>query len=160
VGQARRLPLFVTALCLLASAGCGANVDPRRPMHGEVTVDSLRVERGSISFLPTGETVGPAATTAIAGGRYEFTRSNGPYTGTYRVKVGIIALQTSEIEPPVAIPAEGGAASAKAGLIQTRRSNSSSDLGSQEKSRQWDAECVIDAQGSDRQNFDFTTESL
>jgi hypothetical protein len=149
----------VTVLGLLATAGCGASVDPRRPIHGEVTVDALRVERGSISFLPTGETVGPAATTAIVDGRYEFTRINGPYTGTYRVKVGVNALQTGESETPVATQAVEQSASAKTGLIQTRQSNFSSHLDGQEKPRQWDAKCVIEAQGRDRQNFDFTSKS-
>jgi len=59
----------------------------------------------------------------------------------------------------VATPDLEQSASAKTGLIRRRRSNSNSGPGGQETSRQWDADCVIDPQGGDRRNFDFTTES-
>ena len=150
---------LVTVLGLSLIAGCQASVEPRRPMHGDVTVDAIKVRRGSISFLPTGATVGPAATTAIVDGRYEFSRTNGPYVGTYRVQVGVIALESNETEPTLALAAAEQSATAKAGVRPAPRGRARSGRVEPDNPRQWNAECVIEAQGNDRLNFDFVGES-
>ncbi len=50
-------------------------------MHGTVTLASGEKPSGSITFLPAKGGAGPAATTALAEGSYQFDRSNGPLAG-------------------------------------------------------------------------------
>ncbi|TWT52446.1 hypothetical protein Pla22_00700 [Rubripirellula amarantea] len=56
-------------------------------VHGVVQVDNSPIESGTITFLPSGNTSGAAASTKITAGRYALTPENGPKPGTYRVVV-------------------------------------------------------------------------
>jgi hypothetical protein len=128
-------------------------------VYGEVTVDSVKVARGSISFFPAGDTVGPSATTAIVNGRYEFADSNGPYAGTYRVTVGVIALEQGDRDSNTVVDASEEAANVKAGVTRSPRRRKSGAATNTEHTGPWTTECRINARGDDRQNFDFVSES-
>jgi len=69
-------------------AGCGKknNVE-RLPVHGTVTLANGERFNGSITFRPANGRPGPAATTKLADGSYEFDRSNGPTAGPQTVIV-------------------------------------------------------------------------
>jgi len=56
-------------------------------MHGTVALASGEKPSGSITFLPTKGRAGPAATTTLAEGSYQFDRSNGPMAGPKTVIV-------------------------------------------------------------------------
>ncbi len=76
--------------------GCGDSVSLNQPISGTVTIDGTPIESGSISFLPERGTDGPAATTTISSGKYQFTNANGPYTGGHQVMIGAdLAAQPS-----------------------------------------------------------------
>jgi hypothetical protein len=88
--SAARLALLV---CLVVISGCGGPVETieRHAVFGTVQVDKNISVNGSIRFIPSEGNRGPAAATAIVGGRYEFTGANGPVAGSHRVEVGISA---------------------------------------------------------------------
>ncbi len=73
---------------VLASAipGCSSG-GTRAEVTGEVTVDSKPLSQGTISLLPDRGHRGPAATTSIQNGRFEFDSENGPLPGTHRAVV-------------------------------------------------------------------------
>ena len=68
--------------------GCGkSNPAERLPLYGSISATSGENINGSITFLPDGGRTGPAATTSIVGGKYQFDRDNGPTAGANRVVV-------------------------------------------------------------------------
>jgi hypothetical protein len=73
------------AAMLVVSAGCGKPSVVRFPVGGSVSVKGNDKLSGSISFEPIVR--GPAATTALENGRYQFDRRNGPAAGRHRVVV-------------------------------------------------------------------------
>ena len=80
-------------VCLLTVlvAGCwgGDDVD-RIAIQGEVLLDNAPLSQGTISILPAEGQSGPAATTTITGGRFEFDRQNGPSAGPHRVVINLV----------------------------------------------------------------------
>ena len=89
--RAWRLVAAAAALALLA--GCSGGGPDRIPLRGTVQVAGQPLSAGSISLMPAKGHGGPAATTSIAAGRYEFTRENGPAAGPHRV---IVRLTTPD----------------------------------------------------------------
>ena len=78
----------VLGLVLLITIGCGRASGPERAsVSGQVTFDGVPVERGSIAFIPDGQTVGPTAGAVIEKGRYQVPRDAGPVLGTHRVEI-------------------------------------------------------------------------
>jgi hypothetical protein len=68
--------------------GCGArNSVSRLPIAGSVSLSTGEKLRGAITFVPVEGHTGPAATTAIVDGRYQFNATNGPTPGPHRVIV-------------------------------------------------------------------------
>ncbi len=68
--------------------GCGTSTKDigRLPVTGTVVKEnSTAVVNGTISFLPKSK--GPAATTQIRDGAFQFNKENGPIQGEYRVLV-------------------------------------------------------------------------
>ena len=95
--------MLIHGLATLLLAGCSGSDGPERvPLHGQVTRAGASVGRGTISLLPAEGQSGPAATTVIEEGRYEFTRSDGPVAGPHRV---VISLAVDEKEAPASPPA-------------------------------------------------------
>lgn len=86
--------LRITCLCLSLLigffAGCGG--DGRLRVSGEVTVDGVPVEYGSIDFKPINGTPGPTAGAKITEGKYEVPSAKGPFEGEFRVE--IVAIRT------------------------------------------------------------------
>ena len=81
----------VLSLALLTAtlSGCGSEPLERHAVFGSIQVDKSIDVHGSIRFFPNDGNRGPAAATAVVGGRYEFTSENGPVSGPHRVEVGI-----------------------------------------------------------------------
>ena len=61
-------------------------------VSGEVTVDGVPVEYGSIDFKPINGTEGPTAGATIKDGKYQVLPEKGPFEGEFRVE--IVALKT------------------------------------------------------------------
>ncbi|MCH9793057.1 MAG: hypothetical protein K0U82_19800 [Planctomycetes bacterium] len=79
---------FTSGMFLSTLPGCGTSTKDigRLPVTGTVVREnSTSVVNGTISFLPKGK--GPAATTQIRDGAYQFNREDGPIQGEYRVLV-------------------------------------------------------------------------
>ncbi len=64
---------------LLAGCGQGSGVK-RLPVHGTVAFANGETLNGSITFRPA-DGLGPAATTKLEEGSYQFDRGNGPTAG-------------------------------------------------------------------------------
>jgi hypothetical protein len=79
---------FLIAAMLLGLAGC-----ERKPLgkvvFGTVTCGGEKAARGSVRFVPMGDTEGRASTAAIADGQYRFDRDGGLHLGRYRVEVDV-----------------------------------------------------------------------
>jgi len=116
---AQRFVLF-NCLGILLLGGCSGSDGPQRvPLYGEVTVAGSPVARGSISLLPAEGHPGPAATTLIKEGRYEFSSRDGPVAGPHRVIVvlegdGKGSLMSQAARPPTPAGQPGSPAKAPA----------------------------------------------
>lgn len=86
----QRTPYKFCVLFLLFAFGCGSSDGTGRiPLTGNVRLSGdaeLRFD-GSVSFLPTGGTKAPSATSAVANGKYAFDGSNGPLPGRYQAVI-------------------------------------------------------------------------
>ena len=154
-----RLPLIAGLATVVV--GCGAADQPRQAIQGRVTVDQQPVESGSISFLPSGETVGPAATTMIVNGEYRFNRSNGPFAGDYRVMVGVAVLsgtQSSTENSVQPLDQSQSASQTKRAPSRNRRQSNTDDRSSPERPDKWVAECVVTEANQRSLDFAFRTE--
>lgn len=67
--------------------GCSKWGPVRLPIRGTVSAANGKRFSGSISFVPTEGTSGPAATATLVDGEYRFDRQNGPTAGPHRVVV-------------------------------------------------------------------------
>jgi hypothetical protein len=76
--------LFLLGISSAILSGCGGGARPA--VEGEVTLDGLKVDHGSIEFIPEDRTNAPAGT-AIVDGKYEIDNTRGPVPGTYRVAI-------------------------------------------------------------------------
>ncbi len=85
------------ALAALA-VGCGREGSGRAPVRGTVSLASGEKLSGSIAFLPSAGTKGPAATTRLVAGQYGFDHSNGPTAGPHRVIVTRLADKEKVLE--------------------------------------------------------------
>lgn len=97
-----RRRVALAALTLVVSVvGCGGDSSdelPRVEVSGEVTKDGSPVKKGRVSFVPEGETKGPASGTGIVNGKFMIPRTNGPIPGTYLVRVEVTA-ESTEAKP-------------------------------------------------------------
>lgn len=77
----------VRFLLLVLLTGCNEGRDTVA-VKGAVSFDGRAIEKGSIDFIPIEGTAGPAAMSAIAGGRYEIAANHGlSAVGTYQVRI-------------------------------------------------------------------------
>lgn len=83
----RLLAAVAWALLALLPACSGGDGLDRIPLRGTVQSGSAPLRAGAISLLPEQGHPGPAVTTLIAQGRFEFTRETGPVAGPHRVIV-------------------------------------------------------------------------
>lgn len=67
--------------------GCGGDAGPaRQPATGTVSLDGQPLSDATIVFEPL-DTEGTLASTAIVGGRFEWTKQDGPPAGRYHVRI-------------------------------------------------------------------------
>jgi hypothetical protein len=71
-------------LCLI---GCGGSGPQQAAVTGAVTYDNEPVTKGTITFVPTGETKGTSAGADIKDGKYSITGDKGPTFGKYKVQI-------------------------------------------------------------------------
>ncbi len=82
------LPLIVVLIVFLAFGCSERNPQPERAaVNGTVYVDGKPLQTGSIQFIPTGDTKGPAAAAIIQNGDYELASENGPVVGRVRIEI-------------------------------------------------------------------------
>ena len=104
------LPLWSMALLVLVT-GCGGPAGPEKAtVMGKVTFDGAAVEKGSLAFIPTGQTKGPTAGAVIEKGEYRTLSGGGPVLGSHRVE--ITAYRTGQ---RLEIPGAGGATTGPSG---------------------------------------------
>lgn len=83
-----RFEMVMLVLSLACLAGCGrGEVLQRAPVDGLVTIDGAPLTSGTICFIPTGDTKGPAAAATIEDGTYELPKENGPLVGQHRIEI-------------------------------------------------------------------------
>ncbi len=146
---------------MLSLVGCGSDSNPRRAIYGNIRIDGLEDGNGSISFFPTDGNRGPAASTAIVAGRYEFTKENGPYAGPHRVMVGIAAKEPTLPSQDSSAPGKQAVVEGKQALIQIPDGRSA-DRATQSTAapRKWDTKFNVPADGDPRKDFSFSSASL
>ena len=76
--------LVVLSVTLGCSSGDGLE---RAQVRGEVKVDGVPLEQGSINFFPAGTAEGPSAGGVIDQGKYDLPRERGPVVGPNRVEI-------------------------------------------------------------------------
>lgn len=171
----RSLPWSLVAGCfaLALIAGCGESPPLRLEIGGAVTIEETPVAEGSIVFLPTEGQSGPAASTRIVDGRYQFQASDGPFPGTYRVQVQVaspgssrtaVGQQAGKRQPgddsgDADVPGPGEHVSpsgtdppGKADLIAAS-ANRPTRSGSGELRRQWETKVQLDASDPKQRDF-------
>ncbi len=160
-GGTRAAVMAVGLGVLCAASGCKPS-GPRQEIQGTVTVDSQKVSKGSISFFPARDTVGPTTSTAIVDGHYSFTRENGPHAGKYRVVIGVTsnepAAGTSDSAISAAEDDSSGMQSAKLGPVPQRRSSRSAQKNHRSRNR-WTIEYEIPDEGGGHKDFDLLSDT-
>jgi hypothetical protein len=74
--------------CLVAAAGCGDGSTLRRgSVKGQVLVDGVALDEGTISFAPTDGNSGPSAGTTVKNGSFELAADKGPVVGMSSVAI-------------------------------------------------------------------------
>ncbi len=89
----------VLLLAMLFLGGCGsADVLKRVPVSGYVSIDGAPLTVGSIRFVPTDNTKGPAAVATIEDGIYELLPEYGPVLGKHRIEIDAINHQGFDLD--------------------------------------------------------------
>ena len=84
----RRFVCWILTGVIMMHGGCSQRPgEARLPIAGKVSLASGERLSGSVTFVPTEGHSGPAATTSVVDGHYEFDRTNGPTAGPHRVIV-------------------------------------------------------------------------
>jgi hypothetical protein len=94
----------IALFCFLAFiSGCSSEPG-RGAIGGKVTLDGQPLARGTIRFLPAGDTQGPMAATEIIAGSYALDEVVGPVVGNHRVE--ILADESDQLPYDIMDPAE------------------------------------------------------
>lgn len=97
---------LIVALAIVVNClGCGENGPKRLPVTG--SLKGAEGRKGTLTFLPTGDTKGPSATTSIVDGNYTFTESNGPAVGKYNVIVKLQMVKASAEDAEIIVGPKG-----------------------------------------------------
>ncbi len=90
---------IVWALAGMAAlvSGCSKGPAARLPVHGTVSFANGAKLSGSITFVPTAGHAGPAATTTLADGDYQFDRNTGPTAGPHQVIIRRILSKSAAL---------------------------------------------------------------
>lgn len=102
-------------LAVLVVAGCGGNSGPERAeVKGKVTFNGEPLPSGTISFIPSGATVGPSSGAEITNGTYSIAAQSGPVVGAQRVEIR--SLQKTGKQIDTTMPGETGGPSGGTGM--------------------------------------------
>lgn len=142
------LAVLVTGLLAFFS-GCSDAEGPERfPVSGSVKLDGNELASGVIRFIPTGGTQGPAASTAVQNGKYQFSDSDGPIAGAHRVEI--------EATEHLGFAIDDEAAFAKT-VMQRGKGGLPKNPIPEVYNRQSTLQANVTADGSLEHNFDLTT---
>jgi len=99
-----RLSLAIGAILpLLLTVGCSGLEGPVRiKVAGHVTLDGVPLAFGVIRFIPQDDKAGPAASTQIIGGEFQFSREDGPVVASHRVEIEATDFQNFDIDDEAA----------------------------------------------------------
>lgn len=93
------------ALMLALACGCGSKSRwQHAAVEGKVTLDGAPIERGSILFIPTGQTQGVATGAAIENGQYRIAAADGPVVGANRVEISASRKTGRKIQAAMSDP--------------------------------------------------------
>lgn len=102
--------LAVAVLCVIVLSGCSqADRFKRAPVEGYVSIDGAPLKAGSIRFIPTGDSKGPAAVATIEEGIYQLPAESGPLVGSLRVEIEAINHLGFEIDDEAAYAKQAAA---------------------------------------------------
>ena len=99
---------FIVLSALLLGCGKSGSVE-YVVVSGEVSWQGKPVSRGTIRFVPQGETKGPTSAAEIIDGKYEVTARGGVPIGEHRVEIVAVAGGRSMAEEN-SMPADDGSA--------------------------------------------------
>jgi hypothetical protein len=94
-----RACLFGCLTCLLM--GCGGGGPRRAAVDGQVSVDHVALENGTISFSPTDGNNGPTAGGSIKNGAYSIYGEKGPAVGWNLVTISGARKTGKRIPEPI-----------------------------------------------------------
>ena len=156
--------------CLVGGAVLGCSDSGPQPLgvRGTVKVDSVLLPQGSITLTPAAGAAGRASGTKVVDGAFEFSPSNGPVPGTYRVQVTVVgedsisklALtksgsdQNGSGETGASEPSSDAGPQSKSDLRSADRTNRSEELAKQKKS--WQTQIEVTAE-SPKLTLEFTS---
>ena len=95
--QLRRAIVWALAGMAMLVSGCSKGPAARLPVHGTVSFANGAKLSGSITFVPTAGHAGPAATTTLADGDYQFDRNTGPTAGPHQVIIRRILSKSAAL---------------------------------------------------------------
>lgn len=99
-----KLAAFFAIVMLIGCSGKDTGPD-RATISGSVTFNEQPLEKGTIEFIPTGNTNGPSSGGAIKDGKYDISEK-GPAPGSYKVLIRAIRKTGKLVD---AGPQTGGA---------------------------------------------------
>lgn len=99
----------VVVVMILSVAGCSKRGDQwsRAAARGNVTLDGVPLDEGTITFFPSGATKGPAAGGPITDGNYEIAAEEGPVVGTNRIEIRSVQKTGRVVKAPMAVETSG-----------------------------------------------------
>jgi len=86
------LPLTFIA-CALTITGCQSDSPSGIKASGQVRVQGEPLSGAVITLEPVQGTTGPALSTPVFGGRFEFTADAGLHGGTYQVRISMVPAE-------------------------------------------------------------------
>lgn len=94
--------LGVLLAMILVSPGCGDKFPNQGTVTGQVMLDGVPIEQGSILFSPIDGAKGAVTGGAIAKGRYELAGKAGPAFGWNRVEIRAMRKSGKMVQKPFA----------------------------------------------------------
>ena len=103
--KASRFSLVLILPLAVVAVGCGKTELKRQRAWGVVQVDQSPLTDGTIRFVPTKDTRGPAAVAVVKDGFFELPAEVGPLVGTHRVEIEAAVKPGFEIDDEAAFAA-------------------------------------------------------
>jgi hypothetical protein len=94
-------PVCLAMVFVLAiSTGCRQSGLSRKVAHGSVTCGGKKVARGTVRFVPIGNTPGPTTAALIVDGQYRADNRDGVPLGKHRVEISARRATGKKIQTP------------------------------------------------------------